>query len=136
VLNAYPDWQIPASVIAIIPTADQSKGTVKVRIAIEAKDSRILPQMGARVSFLTVDGTGGAAQSTTGFSVPLDAVAGGGVSGTVFVLHDDTVEARQVRLGLKTSQSVTILSGLAPGDRIATGDLARLHDGAKVKLLD
>jgi HlyD family secretion protein len=50
-LNAYPDWQIPASVIAIIPTADRAKATVKVRIAFRQRDARILPEMGARVSF-------------------------------------------------------------------------------------
>jgi len=137
-LNAYPDWQIPASVIAIIPTADQSKGTVKVRIAIEAKDARILPQMGARVSFLTEAGKAeaGSAPRPAAITVPLNAVMGGGATGTVFVVHYDTVEARQVRLGLKTAQSVTILSGLAAGDRVAAGDLATLHNGAKVRIQD
>ncbi|MGH8231360.1 MAG: efflux RND transporter periplasmic adaptor subunit, partial [Steroidobacteraceae bacterium] len=52
VLDAYPDWTIPAHVIAIIPTADRSKATVKVRVAIEQKDPRSLPDMGVRVSFL------------------------------------------------------------------------------------
>jgi len=51
-LNAYPDWSIPGSVIAIIPTADRSKATVKVRVGFKEKDPRILPEMGARVSFL------------------------------------------------------------------------------------
>lgn len=51
-LDAYPDWTIPASVIAIIPTADRAKATVKVRIRIEEKDSRILPDMGVKVAFL------------------------------------------------------------------------------------
>jgi len=134
-LNAYPDWQIPASVIAIIPTADQSKGTVKVRIAIEGKDARILPEMGARVTFLT-DATPASAPRSSAITVPLNAVMGEGATGTVFVVHDNTVEARQVRLGLKTAQLVTILSGLATGDRIAAGDLAKLHDGAKVSIQD
>src|SRR6185437_4776917 len=52
VLDAYPSWTIPAHVIAIVPTADRSKATVKVRIGIDQKDSRILPDMGVRVSFL------------------------------------------------------------------------------------
>jgi RND family efflux transporter MFP subunit len=51
-LNAYSDWDIPGTVIATIPTADRAKATVKVRIAISPKDPRILPDMGARVSFL------------------------------------------------------------------------------------
>jgi RND family efflux transporter MFP subunit len=50
-LNAYPDWSIPASVIAVIPTADRSKATVKVRVGFKARDARILPEMGARVAF-------------------------------------------------------------------------------------
>ncbi len=52
-LNAYPDWDIPGSVIATIPTADRAKATVKVRIAIKPKDPRIIPEMGARVAFLS-----------------------------------------------------------------------------------
>jgi RND family efflux transporter MFP subunit len=50
-LNAYPDWDIPASVIAVIPTADRSKATVKVRVGFKTRDARILPEMGARVAF-------------------------------------------------------------------------------------
>ncbi|MGH8300749.1 MAG: efflux RND transporter periplasmic adaptor subunit, partial [Steroidobacteraceae bacterium] len=51
VLDAYPDWNIPAHVIAIVPTADKSKATVKVRVAFQKLDPRILPDMGVRVSF-------------------------------------------------------------------------------------
>ena len=51
-LDAYPDWTIPASVIAIIPTADRGKATVTVRIKIEINDERILPEMGVKVAFL------------------------------------------------------------------------------------
>ncbi|GGO64931.1 efflux RND transporter periplasmic adaptor subunit [Bowmanella pacifica] len=51
-LDAYPDWRIPASVIAIIPTADRAKATVQVRIRIEEKDPRILPDMGVKVAFM------------------------------------------------------------------------------------
>ena len=49
-LNAYPEWKIPGEVIAIIPTADRSKATVKVRIAFKEKDTRIVPDMGVRVA--------------------------------------------------------------------------------------
>lgn len=52
-LNAYPDWSIPAKVIAVIPTADRAKATVKVRVGFEQRDERVLPEMGARVSFLS-----------------------------------------------------------------------------------
>ena len=58
-LDAYPDWDIPASVIAIIPTADRAKATVKVRIGIEARDPRILPDMGVKVAFLRNESASG-----------------------------------------------------------------------------
>jgi RND family efflux transporter MFP subunit len=133
-LDAYPDWDIPGAVIAIIPTADQSKGTVTVRVAIKAKDTRILPQMAARVSFLTAPekGTG---PVTARVSVPSGAVIANGKTGTVFLIGaDGAIEKRDVALGLKTAQSVTILSGVAAGDRLAGDSLDKLHDGDKVKI--
>jgi HlyD family secretion protein len=135
-LDSYPDWDIPGLVIAIIPTADQSKGTVQVRVSIKAKDTRILPQMAARVSFLTAPEKG-ASQAAARVSVPPNAVQANGRTGSVFVLgENDTVEKREVALGLKTDQAVVILSGIAPGDRLATGDLAKLHDGDRVKIAE
>ena len=56
VLSAYPDWKIPAHVIAIVPAADRGKATVKVRVGLEQKDPRIVPDMGVRVAFLGAEG--------------------------------------------------------------------------------
>ena len=64
VLDAYPDWTIPASVIAIVPTANRDKATVKVRIRFEQKDPRILPDMAVKVTFLTGAKSGAAAGTT------------------------------------------------------------------------
>ena len=101
-LNAYPDWLIPAHVIATIPTADRSKGTVMVRLAIDQKDPRILPEMGVRVSFLAKESAQGAATADNGVSVPAGAVLGSGSAAAVFVIHDTTVERRAIRLGGQT----------------------------------
>jgi HlyD family secretion protein len=132
-LNAYPDWQIPAHVIAVIPTADRSKGTVTVRIALDQKDARILPEMGVRVSFLAEASREPGAKPAVGVNLPSNAVQGSGATGTVFVVHGDVVERRAVRLGAGSSDSVTILSGLAAGERVAVGDFNRLGDGAKIR---
>jgi RND family efflux transporter MFP subunit len=133
-LNAYPDWQIPGHVIAVIPTADRSKGTVTVRIALDQKDPRILPEMGVRVSFLADSAADGNAQLASGVSLPANAVQGSGSVGAVFVVHDSTVERRAVRLGASGSDRVTVLSGLSPGERVAVGDFTRLKDGAKIRI--
>jgi RND family efflux transporter MFP subunit len=133
-LDAYPEWDIPGSVIAIIPTADQSKGTVAVRVKIKTKDPRILPQMAARVAFMT------APEKNSGpvvarVTVPPAAVIANGKTGTVFLIGaDGQIEKRDVALGLKTPQAVTILSGVTAGDRLAGDILDKLLDGDKVKI--
>ena len=134
-LNAYPDWQIPAEVIAVIPTADRSKATVKVRVGFKQKDPRLVPEMGARVSFLSDAPQASAGKpATPGVIVPADAVQPNGDTGVVFVIHDATVERRAVRLGARNSDGQTVLSGLSPDTKVAVGDLSKLSDGARIKI--
>jgi multidrug efflux pump subunit AcrA (membrane-fusion protein) len=121
-------------VIAVIPTADRSKGTVTVRIALDQKDPRILPEMGVRVSFLASSSSEGAAYPVPGLSLPSDAVQATGPVGVVYVVHDSTVERRAVKLGASSSNQVTVLSGLQPTERVAIGDFARLKDGVRVRI--
>ncbi|NOJ49880.1 efflux RND transporter periplasmic adaptor subunit [Bradyrhizobium archetypum] len=64
VLDAYPDWTIPASVIAIVPTANREKATVKVRIRFDKKDPRILPDMAVKVNFMREAKANGTAEAT------------------------------------------------------------------------
>jgi RND family efflux transporter MFP subunit len=136
-LNAYPDWDIPGSVIAMIPTADRAKATVKVRIAIGQKDPRIIPEMGARVAFLgdNEPATAGAAKSPVpGVLIPADAVTSSGSASVVYVVHGSTVERRAVRLGGKTSAGQIVSAGLEPGNLVALGDLSKLSDGTRVRV--
>jgi RND family efflux transporter MFP subunit len=131
-LNAYPDWRIPGHVIAVIPTADRSKGTVTVRIAVDEKDPRVLPEMGVRVAFLgeTPD-TAGAAAAGELATLPSDAVQSSGSGGVIFVVHDSTVERRAVKLGASTGDRVVVIAGVSPGERVAVGDFSRLKDGSE-----
>ena len=134
-LNAYPDWEIPASVIAVIPTADRSKATVKVRVGFKVKDPRILPEMGTRVSFLSEasaeSGPGeGAVEHAT--VLPADAVQANGESGVVFVIDGNHVQKRTVRLGGKTSEGQQVLSGISPGERVAIADFSKLGEDTLV----
>lgn len=134
-LNAYPDWEIPAEVIAVIPTADRSKATVKVRVGFKSRDERVLPDMGARVSFLSdasANPGSGSARLPPNVIVPREAVLGTGDTGTVFVINGDTLERRVVRLGARTSAGQVIQSGLTSGTRVVVGDLSELEDGMKV----
>lgn len=132
-LNAYPDQPIPAYVIAIIPTADRSKATVKVRVGFKQKDERILPEMGARVAFLSAADPAKKQVAPAGLLVPAAAVQGLGENAALFVVKGEKVERRPVKLGAKSGNDQTVISGLAAGETVATGDLAKLADGTKVK---
>ena len=55
VLDAYPNWVMPGSVIAIVPTANREKATIKVRVGIDSKDGRVLPDMAVKVTFMDGD---------------------------------------------------------------------------------
>jgi RND family efflux transporter MFP subunit len=133
-LNAYPGWQIPAEVIAVIPTADRSKATVKVRIGFKQKDARIVPEMGARVSFLD-QSPQPRAGAAPGVLVPFEAVQISGDAGIVFVISGDVVERRAVRLGARTADGQTILAGLQPGSILALGDFHQLGDRSRVRIV-
>jgi RND family efflux transporter MFP subunit len=133
-LNAYPDWEIPARVIAIIPTADRAKATVRVRVGLDEKDARILPEMGVRVAFLDEDSEAGGTRRADAVVVPPDAVQSNGDTGVVFIIDEDTVERRTVRLGSRSSDGQVVLSGLTPGTRLAVADFSALKDGSRIRI--
>lgn len=131
VLNAYPDWKIPAEVIAIVPTADRSKATVKVRVAFLQRDPRIVPDMGVRVAFLD-DAPAAAAPVATGVRVPADAVVEREGRNLVFVVSDDRAARREVEAAPPRDGFRRVTRGLAVGETVVRSPPAELVDGAKV----
>jgi len=138
VLNAYPDWRIPAEVIAIVPTADRSKATVKVRIAVQSKDPRIVPEMGVRVAFLENEGPAAddAPPPPRGVLVPAAAIRQDAGKDVIFVLGDGAAERRAVTLGGSLGDSRQVLAGIAAGDRVIVEAPANLQDGDAVTVRD
>ena len=134
-LDAYPDWEIPASVITTIPAADRQRATVLVRIAFdELGDPRILPDMGVNVAFLE---PGQAAEAVAGAPrvwMPSAAVRREGEQAVVLVAQGETVERRAVSLGAENGADVEVLAGVAPGARVVVAGPADLTDGARVTL--
>ena len=134
VLNAYPDWKIPAEVIAIIPTADRGKATVKVRIALKSKDPRILPDMGARVSFLEKVQPANAAKSNPGVLVPASAILSHDGADAAFVVVGDKVQKHVLKLGRTLGDDREVVDGLVAGDTIVTDPSPQLADGARIRV--
>ena len=130
VLDGYPSWTIPAHVIAIIPTADRGKATVKVRVAFDAHDPRILPDMGVRVSFLQA-ARPAAAAPIPGVLVPASAVLQCDARAVLFVLDGSRV--RLVRVTPRGDVGeMRQVEGVAAGAQVVIAPPAELADGATV----
>jgi RND family efflux transporter MFP subunit len=133
VLDAYPDWQIPAKVRTVIPTADRQKATVKVRATFERLDPRILPDMAVKVTFLgeersvSVEGAGRVLVSRA-------ALVDEGGTTAVFVHRDGRVERRAVRLGQVRGNEHEVVAGLSDGDQVVTTGAKQLRDGQSVRV--
>jgi RND family efflux transporter MFP subunit len=135
VLNAYPEWKIPSHVIAIIPTADRSKATVKVRIGIDSKDERIVPDMGVRVSFLEERKPVAAdARPPVGVLVPSSALRRDGNQDVLFVMKDHKSHRRVVTLGGSFGNSRQVETGVSPGESVIVDAPAELKDDATVEV--
>jgi RND family efflux transporter MFP subunit len=132
VLDAYPDWQIPAHVITMVPTADRQKATVLVRIGFKALDPRILPDMGVKVTFLREPGDTGTPTAAPVSLVPKAAIRADGDARYVFIVRGDAVERRAVKVGGTDGDRIEVLAGLSSTDRVVISPPADLKDGAKV----
>lgn len=130
-LDAYPDWEIPAHVIAIIPTADRSKATVKVRVGFDKKDPRILPDMGVRVSFQSKQSAG--EPPPKGVLVPTSSIVQKEGKNVVFVVDGDHVRSQQVSPG-QAFGDLKLVQELSPGAHIVRTPPSDMSDGARVTL--
>jgi RND family efflux transporter MFP subunit len=129
-LDSYPDWKIPARVIAIIPTADRQKATVRVRVGFEKLDPRILPQMGVKVAFRASSTND---TETAIKRIPKAAVRHEEDQAVVYVLQNGRAERRALRLGATVDSDIAVLAGLANGERVIISGLDNLSDGMRVK---
>jgi RND family efflux transporter MFP subunit len=135
-LDAYADWRIPAEVIAIIPTADRQKATVKVRIALLERDERVLRDMGVKVAFLDVDAPAtppNTSQDARGVLIAGEALRSDTAGDYVWRIIDGRVERRAVQVsGLRDRTRVLVTSGLAPGETIVRSSESPLVAGQSI----
>jgi RND family efflux transporter MFP subunit len=133
VLDAYPDWKIPAHVIAIVPTADRGKATIKVRVALEKKDARVVPDMGVRVSFLE-EKPQATSQLPKGVLVPVTSIVQRGDHSVVFVLDGSEVRQRVVSPAAQPYGDLRLLPSMVKaGDSVVVSPPAELKDRSDVQ---
>ena len=134
VLDAYPDWRIPAHVIAIVPAADRGKATVKVRVAMEQKDSRVVPDMGVRVSFLEAK-PAVTAQAPKGVLVPSKAIVKRDGGDSVFIVADGKAHRQSVQPAAQDFGDLRLIpASVNAGDNVVVSPPEDLHDGSDVSV--
>ncbi len=130
-LDAYPEWKIPCKVIAIIPTADRQKSTVKVRVGFNQFDPRILPEMGVKVAFReSAKPAAAPAAARRDVLVPKSALRNDGGRDVVFVLQNGRAERRAVTVAGTQAEDLTLSAGVTAGERVIVEAGAELADGA------
>ncbi len=133
VLDAYPDWRIPATVRTVIPTADRQKATVKVRLTFDELDPKILPDMGVKVAFReTVEELSETDPPQS--LVPGPAIRDDGGTSIVFVVDGETLDRRAVGIGRSNGNEVEIMAGVSAGERVVVTGPDGLENGQKVRI--
>ena len=129
-LDAYADWRIPGKVIAIIPTADRQKATVKVRVGFDQLDERILPDMGVKVAFQSTGDEKSPARGNV--VVPKAAVQNVENRDFVWVVRDGRIERRAVTVAQTQGDESTIAAGLSGGEKVVVNPPSGLADGGRI----
>ncbi len=133
-LDAYPNWQIPAEVIAIVPTADRQKATVRVRIGFLERDERVLRDMGVKVAFLGADAAPASPQDEVkGVLVAGEALREDEDGTYVWRVRNRVVDQRRVSVsGARDRDRVLVTQGLEAGDLVVRSADGSLSAGQKV----
>jgi len=132
-LDSYPDWQIPCKVIAIIPTADRQKSTVKVRVGFDQLDKRLLPDMGVKVAFREIAGGAATNSIKPGVVIPKTAVLKQEGRDVVYIVREGRAERRAITVGSISGAEVLVAAGIAAGERVVAKGPDGLRDGLAVR---
>jgi len=133
-LDAYPQQRYPGYVSNIVPTADRAKATVMVKIRFKQYDQRVLPEMGAKITFLAAGASDDATNVKPVLTVPAAAVATRDGRQVVFQIKEDRAVEIPVTTGRKLGNAIEITAGLKEGDKVISKADDQIKSGTKVTL--
>lgn len=136
-LDAYPEKRYPGYVAKIVPTADRSKATVLVKVGFKEYDSRVLPEMSAKVAFLMLEESKNKSEVEEKpiLVVPFSSVVKRSGIDVVFIVKKEKAVEVQVQLGRKFGNYIEVISGLEPGEHVIEIVNEKIKDGVEVKVL-
>jgi len=133
-LDAYPDVRYQGYVKKIVPTADRAKATVMVKVGFRSYDSRVLPEMSAKVLFLTQAPTAEETSAKPVLTVSASAVVSRGSEQVVYTVNENKAVEVPVEMGKTMGSVVEILAGLSAGNRVIANVPDEIRDGTAVKV--
>jgi len=133
-LDAFPDSRFRSMVHMIVPTADRTKATVMVKVRFMDKDNRILPEMSAKVAFLSREVREDEKKPRTALN-PAAIVDRNGKK-SVYLIKENRVVETVVTLGEKLGDTVEVLSGVKAGDRVVLKPLEKMRNGSRIKIAE
>ena len=136
ILDAYPSASFEGSVRQIVPTANRQRATVQVKVRFLHTDSRVLPEMGARVEFLESSDPDPEAESQPmRLFVPAEAVRTVRGEAIVWVVRNGTVSLTTVDAGPVSGGRREVRAGLSGGEQVVIDPPRNLEDGARVNVV-
>ena len=132
ILDAYPEKSYQAYVFKIVPTADRSKATVLVKVGFKNYDSRVLPEMSAKVNFFTEKIDKSLADIKPVLVIPNSAVKKEGDKAFIYKIVDNKAKRFQVQLGENFGEYAEVKNGLSSGDQIIDSLTDKIYDGVEV----
>jgi len=133
-LDALPGSRFRGVVHAIVPTVDRSKATILVKVRFLEKDPRTLPEMRAKVAFLSRTLKEEEQKSFT--ALPPSSLVSNGNQTSVFVVHENRVMEKQIKAGQPLGDVMEVLAGVEPGERVVIKPPKRLKNGSRIKILE
>jgi RND family efflux transporter MFP subunit len=134
-LDAFPEKRYRGVVHMIVPTADRAKATVLTKVRFVDKDEKVLPEMSAKVAFLTEELSEAQIQEKPKILVDPAAIVERANSKVVFVVKGEEVVQKPVKTDEMVGSAVEVIEGLAPGDQVVLNPDPDLTDGTRVKVL-
>ncbi|MBI4418206.1 MAG: efflux RND transporter periplasmic adaptor subunit [Ignavibacteriales bacterium] len=134
ILDAYPESRYQGFVSKIVPTADRAKATVMVKVGFRSYDAKVLPEMSAKVLFLTHPPSAQEQSSQPVLTVPASAVAKRNGTNMVYTVRDNIAVENPVQIGRSMGSQVEIVSGISAGTRVIATVSNEIHDGTRVSV--
>ena len=129
-LDALPDGRFRGTVGRMVPTVDRAKATVTVKVRFVDKDPRVLPEMSAKVAFLSQELP--PEQRTRRTVIAPNAVVERSGKRVVYLVQGARAIETPIETGAKLGDAIEVLKGVEPGAKVVANPPEKLHDGDKI----